>query len=263
MSDFSGDFDMYFKWLEAAGRASDTRRVRRTYLTALADYAEPRALLALTTDDLVMFLASGDWSIATRRVVRSAMRSFYGWATMTERISVDPSLALPPVHVPRGRPRPTPDSVWARALATEDGRVRLMVMLAGLAGLRRAEIARLHTRDVIDGATLRIRGKAGVVREIPLHPDLAEALAAVPEGYVFPGKRGHMHINRVGILISNHLSSGWTAHSCRHRFASRAYAAQRDLLAVQTLLGHASVATTQIYAQVPPDALMAGVLAAG
>ncbi|MDQ2740537.1 MAG: site-specific integrase, partial [Actinomycetota bacterium] len=46
----------------------------------------------------------------------------------------------------------------------------------------------------------------------------------------------------------------WTMHSLRHRFASRAYAVDRDVLTVQDLLGHASPATTQRYVQLPDDA---------
>jgi site-specific recombinase XerD len=57
------------------------------------------------------------------------------------------------------------------------------------------------------------------------------------------------------------LGPGWTAHSLRHRFATRAYAGERDLLTVQQLLGHSSVATTQRYTQIPDDALRRAVMA--
>ena len=50
-------------------------------------------------------------------------------------------------------------------------------------------------------------------------------------------------------------ASGWTAHTLRHRFATRAYAGERDILTVQQLLGHSSIATTQIYTHIDDDEL--------
>lgn len=58
----------------------------------------------------------------------------------------------------------------------------------------------------------------------------------------------------VGKLISRTLPAGWTTHTLRHRFASQAYAVDRDIRAVQELLGHASVVTTQIYTAIPDNA---------
>lgn len=55
---------------------------------------------------------------------------------------------------------------------------------------------------------------------------------------------------------------GWTAHTFRHRLATRAYAGTRDLLAVSELLGHSRPETTQRYVLLPDDALVAAVEAA-
>lgn len=57
------------------------------------------------------------------------------------------------------------------------------------------------------------------------------------------------------------MPEGWTLHTLRHRFATRAYSIDRDLLAVQTLLGHASPVTTRRYVAVGEDRLRATVLA--
>jgi len=67
----------------------------------------------------------------------------------------------------------------------------------------------------------------------------------------------------VGRIMSDALGgprSGWTAHTLRHRFATRAYAGDRDILSVQQLLGHSSVATTQRYTAPPDDALRKAVM---
>jgi site-specific recombinase XerD len=65
----------------------------------------------------------------------------------------------------------------------------------------------------------------------------------------------------VSNVIGSLLADGWTAHTLRHRFASLCYAHERDLRAVQELLGHASITTTQIYTAVPDGAMRDAVLA--
>ncbi len=73
-----------------------------------------------------------------------------------------------------------------------------------------------------------------------------------------PGRTdGHLSPAHVGKLVSAALGPNRSTHTLRHRFASRAYAADRDILAVQELLGHACVATTQIYTLVLDGALRA------
>ena len=137
-----------------------------------------------------------------------------------------------------------------------------MILLAAYAGLRRAEVAAVHSRD-IEGTSLRVVGKGGRVRVIPLHPALEEALNGL-DGYVFPGRlQGHVSADNVGKTLSRLLGPGWTAHTLRHRFASRAYAAERDIRAVQELLGHSKLETTQLYTAIPDGALRTAVLAVG
>jgi integrase len=75
-------------------------------------------------------------------------------------------------------------------------------------------------------------------------------LARMPEGYVFPGQDdGHLSPRYVGKLLATLLPEGWTMHTLRHRFATRAYALRSDLLLVQEMLGHASPTTTRRYVE--------------
>lgn len=140
-----------------------------------------------------------------------------------------------------------------------DRRVATMVRLGAQAGLRCCEICRVHRRDVTEtaaGYRLRVLGKGRKVRVIPITKALAfEILAA--DGWLFPGQvDGHLSAAYVSKLVSRALPEGWTAHTLRHRFASRAYiGADKDIRAVQELLGHASVATTQIYTAVEDDVM--------
>lgn len=121
---------------------------------------------------------------------------------------------------------------------------------------------KVHTRDV-EGDRLRVLGKGGRVRLIPLHPTLLAEISQAPAGWLFPGfTDGHLAPHTVSKNLSA-LLPGCSAHQLRHRFASLCYAADRDIRAVQELLGHASVSTTQVYTAVPSGALMSAVLAAG
>lgn len=252
------DVEAFVQYLHAAGRASTTIRLRRMHLErAFVWVATPP--LQVTEDQLLAYLAANDWKPETRKSVRASLCGFYNWAIKTERLVIDPSRNLPSITVPMGKPHPTPTAIVDDALALADDDLRLMVMLAAYAGLRRAEIAGLHSRDVLDDR-LRITGKGGKVREVPAHPELVAALTG-RSGYIFPGViDGHLSPDWVGKKMKRGLGGVWTAHSLRHRFATRAYAGERDLLTVQQLLGHSSVATTQRYTQVPDDALRRAVL---
>jgi len=251
----------YAAWLLASGASRATLRMRRHYFNHLAA-AFPDGPWTVTADDLVRFLAVPAWRPETRKSARSTVRGLYRWALDTGRISVDPSRGLPRVRIPATVPRPAPGDVIGAALAGSDPRARLMVMLGAYAGLRCGEIAALHTRDVV-GDSLRVCGKGGRTRTIPLHPVLAEALAVVPEGFVFPGQiDGHLSPGYVSKVVKRSLGDRYSSHTVRHAFASRAYAQQRDLLAVQTLLGHSKPETTARYTAVPDGALRAAVMSA-
>jgi integrase len=72
-----------------------------------------------------------------------------------------------------------------------------------------------------------------------------------------------MHYSWASEVLSGVLGDGTTGHQLRHRFATRAYSVDRDLLATAQLLGHSRPETTARYAQVPDGAALRAVLAAG
>ncbi|MDO5633275.1 MAG: tyrosine-type recombinase/integrase, partial [Micrococcus sp.] len=111
--------------------------------------------------------------------------------------------------------------------------------------------------------TVTVIGKGGKRRDVPLSARLALALRGRGAGWLFPGRiDGHLSAAYVSKRLSAALGDAGTGHQLRHRFASAAYRAERDLRAVQVLLGHASVATTQLYTAVPDRALRRAVEAA-
>ena len=150
------------------------------------------------------------------------------------------------------------------ALAAADERTRAILVLAGAAGLRRGEIVRVNIADLSDDGDapfLLVRAKGGHDRLIPVTAEIAGLIrtrcAADPDGgWAFPSRDGgHIRPRWASKLAARVLPPGWSLHSLRHRFATTAYSADRDLLAVQRLLGHSSVATTQRYTAPPDDAM--------
>ena len=225
----------------------------------------------VTTEQLEAWLSNPDWSPTTKHTARAHIRAFYKWAVTYERIPRSPAEPLPPVHVPRGVPRPTPGAVIEAAIAAADDRARLALMLAAFAGLRRAEIAGLGLQDVTR-SHLIVTGKGGHQRMVPIDPHglLASELGAALErcrvtgasrqGYLFPSSHGgHLTPAYLGSLVAAALPGRWTVHTLRHWFATEAYRATRDLRAVQDLLGHSRPETTSLYTAVPDDSLLAAV----
>lgn len=253
-------------WLAARGQPTSTVRLRTYQLLGFARTLDQQDLMAATASDMLAWIGDPELRPNTRRSRLGALRSFYRWAFVFKHVEVDESLLLPPISTPRSVARPAPESAIASGMRTAAPRERLMVRLAAQHGLRRAEVACVHSDDVVEdlvGWSLRVHGKGDKERVVPLDDETAAALRARPAGWAFPSPRGgHLTPDHVGVLIAQALPDHWTAHPLRHRFATTAYAGTRDLLAIQELLGHAKPETTRGYIQLPQDALRAAVSAA-
>lgn len=253
------------QWLTASDLSPQTIRLRTYQMRRFADH-HPN-LLGVKTAHLTQWLARPEWSTETRRSQLAALRSFYGWAYASGLTTSDPSRLLARIRSTRQRVRhPAPEGAIQIALATSDSRTQLMILLGYREALRRGEIAVVHSDDLIEdlaGWSLLVHGKGRRDRIIPLADDIAARLRSLPPGWAFPGKvDGHLSAGHVGVLLSRALPAHWTGHTLRHRWATTAYARTGDIRAVQEVLGHASVATTQIYVEIPDDALRAAVNAA-
>jgi integrase len=260
MGIITGALHGYELHLRAAGRRPGTIEQRlgwaRRLTRELPDWQHA------TTAELEAWLACPSWAPETRKAARASARCLYGWALAAGEVEVDPSAGLAPVRVPEAQPRPAPERVLAQALeAAVDDSDRLALLLAATMGLRRGEIAAAHTEDLLDGWLL-VRGKGGKDRMVPLSPRVQPYLPA--SGPLVPSRLdgGHLTPAHVGRRLSRLLGPGWTAHTLRHRFAGVAHASTHDLRAVQGLLGHSSLATTQRYVPVRPDVMVAAVAAA-
>jgi integrase/recombinase XerC len=219
---------------------------------------------------------------ATRARHLAALRSFFRWLARHHGVS-NPELRL--LATPRVR-RPLPRALnpaQARAAAEEIGElsdpaaiqardVALFTLLYGC-GLRIAEALALNVVDApLPGAAapLRVMGKGQKQREVPVLPAVRAAIGAwlrlhprpVPEAPLFLGARGA----RLDAAVAqrtlrefrrlNGLPEHATPHALRHSFATHLLAAGVDLRAIQELLGHANLSTTQRYTTVDTARLL-------
>lgn len=245
-SGWAGPLALWCVELAAGGRTRQTVALRRAHVCQLAR-AVGGSPATLTGAELLGWLGSRSWEPETRRAVRASLRGFFASCGRGDLVAVAPR-----VRPAEPLPRPTPDLELASALRAADARTTLILRLAAEAGLRRGEIAQVHAEDLgrdAGGALLLVHGKGGRRREVPISEALAAAVRLrAGGGWLLPGAvGGHLSARRVGELATAVLPGAWTLHSLRHRFASRAHEASRDLIAVSRLLGHASVATTQRY----------------
>ncbi|MBX3476029.1 MAG: tyrosine recombinase [Brevundimonas sp.] len=223
-------------------------------------------------------------SAATAARRRSAVRQFYRFALAESWRADDPSRRL---EAPKqGRPLPkvlTREEIEGllAAAAARDGaagpRLLALVELSYASGLRVSELLALKVEAVRrDPAFLIVRGKGGKERLAPLAPaaraavqawlavrDVARKPKAPDSPWLFPssGASGHLTPRRFAQLLDQAAiqagidPSRVSPHVLRHAFATHLLEGGADLRVVQTLLGHADIATTQIYTHVATDRL--------
>ncbi len=244
--------------LRAAGLSAQTIKSRRYKMVHLSKLLMPSGPKDVTTEQIVQAFARQQWKPETRKAYRNTISSFFRWLHKSGRRSDDPSLDVPRVKKPHAHPRPCPDRYIAVAMGMATAAEKLMIRLGVECGLRRGEIARVHSDDVVSdsaGHSLIVRGKGDKQRIVPLPDDLANIVMET-QGYLFPGRfGGHVEESYIGDHISRLLPDGYAAHTLRHRFATTAYATTHDLFVVAELLGHESVETTEHYVAMPDGRL--------
>lgn len=239
--------------LLSAGRRTKTIELRLYWMRRImAEYGD---LTLVSAEMLEEFLAR-EWKPETRKSIRSTLRVFYGWAVKARKVLVNPAADLPPVRVPSSIPKVAVDADVAKALRCALPEVAAMVALGRFACLRLYEITTLRT-DHRHGDFIRFEGKGGKWRVVHLHPEVARALDELERingpGYYFKGRYGgHRHETTVHNWIK--AATGWNPHALRHAGASASYRRTTDVRAIQEMLGHSSMATTQKYLHLGEDA---------
>jgi integrase/recombinase XerD len=270
------------------GTARLTIAAYRTDLLDLSRFLAARAATLESADEpaLHAYLAAPTAArLAPRSLARrlSAMRQFYKFLVVDRVRPDDPTAGL---DTPRlGRPLPKLISeaevehliAAARAVPGEEGeRAVCLVELLYATGMRISELLTLPLAAALrDPRVLLVRGKGGRERIVPLSEPSRLALAGYldirgrflpggqPSRWLFPsrGGAGHLTRQRCGQLLKElALSAGLdparlSPHVLRHAFASHLLDHGADLRSVQQMLGHADIATTQIYTHVLSDRL--------
>lgn len=224
--------------------------------------------LTVGPTDISVWLQKDGWSANTRVCAHSALRKFFVWLVEVEELrATNPMRHVTRPKPTRGVPRPVPEDIVARLLGNiDDSDTDLMFRLGALQGMRRAEIAGLRFDDVdFSRGVILVRGKGSKVRQVPLHPQVEPLLrerASKGGEFVFPSVRVGLPVSprTVNRKITEITGGAFTPHQLRHRFASAVYRASgNDLRLVQEVLGHASVATTQIYTAVSSEDMRSAV----
>lgn len=212
--------------------------------------------------------------LAARSVARtlSAWRAYYRWLARRGGINADPCTGLRAPKRPRVLPKALgveqATALLAPAAGADDAlalRDHAMFELFYSSGLRLAELVALDVTGALDlaGAEVTVTGKRGKMRAVPVGAKAAEALqtwlvrraeiAAPDEPALFVGRRGRRLTPRsVELRLARRAREAGLGlhvhpHMLRHSFASHVLQSSGDLRAVQEMLGHASIATTQIY----------------
>lgn len=240
----------YRQYLGAAGRTRGTIEVRVSHIRRLIPLGN---FTDISAHQIIEWLAEGCWAPTTRRSIRSSFCVFFTWLQKEGYRLDNPAARLPRVRPPRALPRPASESTVISAMRKAPPRVALMIEIMAKCGLRRGEVCKIHSKDVRRSGCdrlLRVSGKGGHQREIPLPPHIARVILDA-QGYLFPGQiSGHLAAATVGKLISRYLPTGVTPHALRHRYGTEVYSRSHDIRATQVLLGHARLDTTAIYVAV-------------
>jgi len=266
---YAGDVAAFFAWLAER----------------LGEAVEP---IAVTTFDLQKYreylLAQGRKPAGINRRL-AALRTFFNWAIEKELATTNPALTLQGVKQERRTPKAlsaqevyklqrTAASQRQIAQAQANGastpaviaalRDEALLNLLLYTGLRVGEAAALRLDDVAPngkaGKVIVRAGKGMKYREAPLHKEARQALVAYlaarsadPDDHLFLGQRGPLGSRGMELQLAalgQAAGVAVTPHMLRHTFATRLLReAGADLVTVASLLGHASIATTQIYTQ--------------
>lgn len=258
--------------------AANTREAYGRDVTRFLDYTEDEniKLRDVTLDDLYRFAAMlADMGIGETSIGRmlSGVRSFFHFLLLDGYIDQDPSELLTTPR--RGHHLPevlTLDEVEAILAAIDLGhrdgqRDHAVIELLYSCGLRVSELCNLQLADLyLDEGYLRVTGKGNRTRLIPISPRALDDLRRWllerdkidpqpgEEGYVFISALRRQHLSRITVFHNLRVFAARAGiqktispHTLRHTFATHLLEGGANLRVIQLLLGHESIATTEIY----------------
>ncbi|MGA1797737.1 tyrosine-type recombinase/integrase [Sphingomonas sp. 4RDLI-65] len=274
--------DRFLEMMTAeAGAAPNTVAAYRSDLTLASQALEGRLVDA--NADALAILAGG-WSTLSRSTVgrkSASLRRFYAFLADEGHRADDPGKALPRPGTTRPLPKILSHADIDRLFAAiaeraardpldpNDLRLSALFELLYGSGLRATELVSLPRGAVHpDRPFLIVRGKGGRERLVPIS-DRARAAVALWRTYVatdrlwlFPSGKGHLSRIRLYQLVKTLAAEAGippdrvSPHVLRHAFATHLLAGGADLRALQSMLGHADIATTEIYTHVDSSRLV-------
>lgn len=259
--------DDWALWMRSAERSARTidERTQLVQRFARATGTDP---VGCDWRPVAEFLANSRFGKSTKQQYRAVLRQWFAFLILDGHRPDNPVDRLPKITAPPRRPRPvTVDQVGViLGSGRYYGKTRTKLILAHYQGMRAMEIAKVRGED-FTGGRLRVVGKGGRERRLPVHPLVEAERRAYPRiGFWFP-RAGDLTRPVTAKSVSRALAdamrrSGVDAvgHQARHFYGTEVLQSSGgNLRHAQELLGHASVATTQIYTQVQDAALAATV----
>lgn len=286
------EVEEYLSWLAVErGRAPNTLAAYRRDLRAYATWLAHRGLPLATVDEVVLneyVQALRGEGRAPSTVARAlvSVRSLHRFLAEEGRTGADPGAQIAVPRVPRGLPKALEEDEVAALLDAVTGdtprarRDRALLEVLYASGMRISELVGLSIGDLdVGGGMVRVLGKGGKERLVPLGRPARQALEAwfapggrpllEPERWARRGDAEAVFLNARGGRLSRQgawgivrrhgervgLGSRLTPHVLRHSCATHLLDHGADIRAVQELLGHASISTTQVYTRVSPERL--------
>ncbi len=272
------------EWLAVErGRSPRTIEVYRRELRRYTDHLAGRHLDEVVEDDLLAYVAALEATgLAPSTVARAVVvaRALHRFAATEGAAPTDPSALVPLPRVPAGVPKALDEATVARLLDSVAGdrpvdrRDRLILEVLYGCGVRISELVGLGFRDVdLDGGLLRVLGKGSKERILPLGRPARRALecwldeggrpSMVParwrhrddaDAVLLNQRSGRLTRQGAWLVLRNRARAVGLAdvhpHVLRHSCATHMLDHGADLRAVQELLGHATISTTQVYTKV-------------
>jgi integrase/recombinase XerC len=279
-TNFTEAIAAYTERLRADSRSPHTVSCYVRDLQLVASVLGPIAITDISPANLDSALADGritckadgtPRAASTINRLRASLRSFTSWLVDTDQLTEDPARSIKTARTHAAPPDYLSDAEVRNLLKTvrqsnapEARRDRLIIELFLGTGIRLAELTGLNVDDVdLVRKKIRITGKGGRPQDrflntglrVLLRPYIAERSRSVTvdEPALFVSSRGTRLCDRQVArrvdhwLKASQIQKHLGPHGLRHTFATRLYRTGGDLLVVQRALGHASVATTQIY----------------
>jgi len=285
LGDMDALIDQFIQHLRLErGLADNTVQAYSRDLARLGRFLEQENLSPQTVprDRIIAHLSSLRGSLSARSIARtvSSIRSFFRFMAAEGHIQENPTRLLETPRLPRKLPDILSIDEIDRLLSRPDpstpagSRDRAMLELLYASGLRVSELIGLKVLNVnLEAGYLRTVGKGARERLVPIGEKAIEAVRAYLSGGRPHLVRGvhlpHLFLNRRGRPLTRQgfwkiikqygqlagIQKEITPHTLRHSFASHLLAAGADLRAVQVMLGHEDIATTQIYTHVTRERL--------